>query len=518
MGQMRRMLQHQPNLVKGTRLPAHAPLQRPDVGIVSGDTISTTASELKSCPRSEVGFDFSSIRIFPVSPHEAAAQPDVLAATLGDQIHLAPALSDLPAESQRAVMAHEFAHVAQQQNQSGRAADEAALEREAGAAGCDLLAGRPPNVRLRASATQPHYKREKYKGKEYEIGDVVLNSAAHTDIISSGSLIEHQGIIVYGNQLGYEVGYTAPEDPFRWNQIKSIVDTEHIDIRSVGVSDDFKVLQVSPPDAPVTLKLNLGAWPGGAAGGVTLPTLSRQQAIDPGAKTFVASPDAKRDQIYYETGKGGHGLRGANSLAHELFGHFGLARQGAAWAHKETVGTSPRVSDPFGQPFVGSVDNYIKGFAEAEIGVGSSPTRFVSPAFLAKALKDLAANGEKGLTRKKTATTDGYMVSVGWKMIWITLSQNYRALGFTRAPAPAATTTPAPATLSTQTDIVDAVMGWFRGLSADGQFVFRQYLDDELLQIGHEAPTDLLSAVMAKLPKAQGSGAGSGGGPVPGGP
>ena len=91
--------------------------------------MSVTASELKSRLRSEVGFDFSSIRIFPVSPHEAAAQPDVLALTLGGRIHLAPAISDLPAESQRAVMAHEFAHVAQQQNQSGRAAGEASLSR-----------------------------------------------------------------------------------------------------------------------------------------------------------------------------------------------------------------------------------------------------------------------------------------------------------------------------------------------------------------------------------------------------
>jgi len=67
------------------------------------------------------------------------------------------------------------------------------------------------------------------------------------------------------------------------------------------------------------------------------------------------------------------------------------------------VAASPQVSDPFGQSFVGKVDEYIKRLAESETGVGSSPTRFVSAKFLTQSLKDLAANGEKGLTRKNTA-------------------------------------------------------------------------------------------------------------------
>jgi hypothetical protein len=93
------------------------------------------------------------------------------------------------------VLAHEFAHVAQQQNVSGNSADEAALEREAEGAGRNLLAGRALDLRLHAPATEPHYFRVKFKGKDYEIGDVVLNSTARKDIISSGSLIEHQGLI-----------------------------------------------------------------------------------------------------------------------------------------------------------------------------------------------------------------------------------------------------------------------------------------------------------------------------------
>jgi hypothetical protein len=541
---MRGTLQRQPNLVSPSKLPQHAPLQHPHVPVPQGTAIYAAARDLKSRPLSRVGFDFGSIRIFPDSPHVAVTEPGVLAATLGDQVHLAPALAAMPVESQRTVLAHEFAHVAQQHNASGSAADEAALEREAEGAGRNLLSGRALNLRLHASATEPHYYRVKVKSKgkdkdkEYEIGDVVLNSAAHKDIVTSGSLIEHQGLIVYDDgsgvdKLGYEVGYANPEDPFRWDQIKSIVDKEHIDIRGVGATDEFKVSEVIPPKPPATLKLSLFTWPGGSASGVTLPTLARQQAIDPAATAYVASADPKRDQIYYETGKGGSGLRGSNSLAHELFGHFGLARQGAAWEHNAMVAASPQVSDPFGQPFVGKVDDYIKGFAEAETGVGSSPTRFVSAAFLTQALKDLAANGEKGLTRTKTATTDGYTVSADWKRIWIGLSQNYRALGFTRvpppaapakatpapqqggagtapapAPSPAPTTTPSPAPATTaaiplpaQSDIEAAVLKWFGGLSADGKWVFQEYLSDESLKIAHEAPTELLFAVMAKLPK-----------------
>jgi len=45
------------------------------------------------------------------------------------------------------------------------------------------------------------------------------------------------------------------------------------------------------------------------------------------------------------------------------------------------------------------------------------------------------------------------------------------------------------------------VLNWFGGLRADGKWVFEEYLSDVRLQITHEAPTQLLFAVMAKLPR-----------------
>jgi len=498
-----RGFQRQPVLVRPREASGRDIFQRPDS---RGNTIPSAECHLGSSAPSRAGFDFRSIRIFSDSAEAAVDQSAVLAATIGDQVHLSPALSVLPPEARSIVLAHELVHVAQQHNDGGAAADEEALEREADREAMNLVAGCGINVRLHASAATHHYKRVKNGGKEYEVGDVVLNDAAITDVFNKGNLTpssDNAHLLPDGKNMGYEIAYKDPQDPFRWNQIKSIVDTEHININGVGTADEIKASLVEPPNPPRTVKLTLMQL---KAGGLTLPTLSRAQAIQPGAKTYTGSIDPKRDEIYYESGKGS---REKSSLAHELFGHFGLARQGAAWEHDATIAVSPQVSDPFGQPFVGEVNDYVEGFAQDRSGIFTSPTEFVSPAFLNQALKDLATNKGKGLEREKGG---GIKVSGGWRTIWLRLSQNYSALGVTLKAAAklgnsgsGATPTPAATPVPTRSDIEAAVLSWFAGLKADEQAVFQQYLNGALLRTP-SAPsesTELASAVLQQLPPAK---------------
>jgi hypothetical protein len=494
--------QRQPVSVRSSKAPERSAVPRPGSRVHS---ISVAQRDPISSVPSRTGFDFRSIRIFPNSANATVSQPDILAATLGGQVHLSPALSALPPESRRRVLAHELAHVAQQHIDDGAAADEAALDREADREADNLLAGRPFAVRLHASAAVPHFKRVKSGRKTYEVGDVIMNSAAQTDVYDNGNLMpdtDNTHLFPGGKNLGYDIDYKDPQDPFRWNQIKSIVDNEHININGVGTADQFKASHVEPPDPPKTVTLTLIQL---QAGGITLPTLSRAQAIQPGKSIYTGSIDPARDEIYYESGKGGKKSHDKSSLAHELFGHFGLARQGAAWEHGATVAASPQISDPFGQPFVGKVDDYIEGFAQDRMDIFTSPTVFVSPAFLKQYLKELADNRGKGLTRAADGSTTA---SAAWRTIWLRLSQNYRALGVNPQPAPPAQQTgsgapPAPAAspVPTRSDIEAAVLSWFGALNADQQEAFRKYVNGALLRLPLE-PTELGSAVLNQLPKA----------------
>jgi len=471
------------------------------------DTTFAADCHPESLVPSRTGFDFRSMRIVSNSAEATVDQPAVLAATVGDEVHLSPVLSVLPADSRRKVLAHELVHVAQQHNNNdGPAADEEALEREADREAMNLVAGREIDVRMHASAAAPHYKRVKHGGKEYEVGDVVLNDAAQTDVFVNGNLTPADNAHLFqdGKNLGYDIAYKDPQDPFRWSQIKSIVDTEHININGVGVADAFNASLVEPPNPAKTVQITLMQL---KAGGLTLPTLSRAQAIQPGAIKYTGSVDPKRDEIYYESGKGGKGSREKSSLAHELFGHFGLARQGAAWEHGvgAMIAASPQVSDPFGQPIVGKVDEYIEKFADdRQRAIFTSPTQFVSPAFLKQSLKDLAANRGKGLKREKDG---GILISAGWRTIWLRLSQNYRLLDVMpkAAIAPPQTgsgATPAPVAspVPTKSDVETAVLTWFGGLSAEEQGVFQQYVSDAPLKTTSE-PTELGLAVLKQLPK-----------------
>ncbi|HEY4675740.1 MAG TPA: DUF4157 domain-containing protein [Candidatus Angelobacter sp.] len=500
-------------------------LHQPDLTRVTQPKATTGA--VSSC----AAFDFGSIAVFSDSEHSILKQEGVLAATFGDSIHLTPAVSRMPLSEQRATLAHEFVHVAQQHNHQGLSADEDTLEREANLATQDVLAGRGLAVHFHAAAAVPHYQKQKCK-----YGDVALNDAAQDDIANYAlAPYDNSHVCVDGKKLGYDTNLKDPQDPFRWNQIQAFVDKEHINIKGVDTTDDIPAMYVKPPDAPVKTTLSLA---GLKATGVTILTLKRDQAINPGAQGYGYSQYADRDEIYYEKGGGKRAANERSSLPHELFGHFGLARQGASWEHSKEdsspgaaniITASQHVSDPLGQAFVGEVNDYISGFAANRPGVFMSPTAFVSPAFLNQALKNLAANQGKGLISSKTNPAKDFQI------IWQQLSQNYSVLEKTESAAakmapksspaapkgrgtgssggsgaPPASPTKAPPTsappsatsssLPTKADIETAVMSWYGGLTNDQQLAFRQYLSGLQLQIGG-MPTELNNAILAKLPK-----------------
>jgi len=208
------------------------------------------------------------------------------------------------------------------------------------------------------------FERIKVGKREFEVGDVRLNEQAATDVRKYGVLLAgpDQGhIVVSGGRLGYEVAHTAPDDPFRWERLKEIVDTGGVDISAVSSDQDFPIKEIIGGLAKKVKRslIELGA------SGITLPPLSRMQAIEPTRKAFAASADDSRYKIFYESGKQGRGMVGGNSLSHEFYGHLWLAMRGVPWAHGRELTEQHGITDPLGRPFVGPVNKYLEHFASA---------------------------------------------------------------------------------------------------------------------------------------------------------
>jgi hypothetical protein len=448
-------------------------------------------SGVKSWADSAFEADMSAVRVHTGSAAaDAAASINARAYTIGTDIVFGRDQFRPDSPGGRHLLAHELTHV--------KRAEEGAAR---------IVARTPVTV----------------QGRTFEVGDVKLNAAASTDIRRHGNLLpsaDQAHIIVRGgNKLGYEISYTTPEDPFRWQLLKSMIDNEHVEINGVGFTDSFNTLEVAGTTS-TTRSVSLAMF---MAGGITLPTLGAQQAISPGQRLYVASTSSTHAQIYYDRQAGGRGLIGGNALAHELFGHFALAMQGSPFGHGKNVPARANVLDPFGQQFVGPVDDYIRGFAGAQGGAFESPTHRVGVTQLQQAIADLPTNAS-GLIRNG----NNWAASTAFDRTWVELSNNYRALGFTRVPPPppsapttgSGRTTPTtgpnqpPPTTSpttqpaqsgpplTQRGVVVAVMRWFGTLSGDQQWVFRQYLSGILTSLPQQRPTDLARDVRNVLPAA----------------
>jgi len=438
------------------------------------------------------GHNFAHVRVH--SDARAADSADALGAfayTAGPHIVFGAGQYAPHTEGGRSLLAHELAHVVQQNRSSAvNAGPDDALEAEASQAAAGILHGQSSAIRHAAPRGSIQCARRTVRGRVFEVGDVLLNNLADTDVRTHGVLLpgpDQAHIVVTGDKrLGYEVSHTTPDDPFRWQHLKDIVDSASLDISGLSSTADFAVREVAPNVDQVVQRnlIFLGA------GGITLPRLSQQRTINPTATTFVASADNARDKIFYDTGAQGRGLFGSNSLAHELFGHYWLAMRGVPYQHGRQLTAAHGISDPLGRPFAGDVNTYISNFAGASGTALQSPTQRVSTQFLNDALTWLMTNGPSGLTLSNNVGAASSDFGRNWEIV----SQNYDILRV----GPQG---PAAPSLQSAVGVVNWFVGWYNtSLSLDQKRAFRSVLLGITTSFGSNRRTRLPQDVLNALP------------------
>ena len=315
-------------------------------------------------------------------------------------------------------MMHELAHVVQQQKQRPTVATREALEQEANQAARDAVAGRPVRIRLSAPPSQPQRQATKWKPDS----DVIVDPTAAKQIKIQGGLFSGNDQahinVGAGGTLTYDLGYTAPEDQFRWSRLKDIVDNGFLRISAVSAQQKFKV-QETPGAPPVDssiadIRRDLNDM---SVMGITLIAGSN-------------SPDATFNMIFYDRDQG------VGALAHEFFGHEWLSVKGAPSVHppagsaaektRGTISPGNLITDPFGNILSGTVRDYIAKYIESlattatvttakggRMVVPKSPTQNVGVDALTKAFAILVANVSTGLT----ATSYSAPIAQAWRII-----------------------------------------------------------------------------------------------------
>ena len=298
---------------------------------------------------------------------------------------------------------------------------------------------RKAKQRLRDQLDKPLNKKQRRKAEE-ELAELISRQPS-----------DQHHVLVHDRRLGYELAHQDPYDPFRWSKLREILERGHLDI--FATSGPFTARVPDKDGKLVTVSPDLDTLRPPAAG-VTLPRreiAEKLWAWERGMGT-VFTPTSNvddRDQIFYRL----RSNLGENALAHELFGHIWLLLQpGVPWLHPEhpdkskktltplqrgtallriqrfgTLRAEHLVSDPFGNPFEGTVEDFINYYAGASIDTISSPTHWVSSQRLTQALEDMhrrltpAAMGWSGTTANFLAEQ-----LIGWAY----LANNYRILTY----------------------------------------------------------------------------------------
>ena len=461
------------------------------------------------------GWDFGKVRVHTdARANESAAAMGAQAFTRGWSVSFAEGRYAPGTTEGRRLLAHELTHVVQQARGAGSApASEATLEAEASANAEAVRLGRPALVAGQAPRGQPQFDRPAPKpspkparvpASNFKFGDVKLHGQASLDVRSHGVLLpgpDQAHIAVRDDGLlGYDPGYTTPEDPFRWERLKFVVDNGQADIFAVTSTQSFNVKELSGDTEQIVPTTLIGHQ----ASGLTVQRKSRYLAIYPMStlrlleEPAVVSADDGRDQIFYETGEKGRGTLDSNALAHEFYGHYWLALQGVPFVHppgleearktaesrgqkltthqlaivslrerlKGTLTEKHNVRDPFGRPFTGTVREYIDRYAGASIGALESPTQNVGEAKLQEALASLrrALLAPGGLVRHADGAPE---ISDAAGLQWEIVSNNYEALGQAPGATPAGWT---PDKLKAE------LLELYRTLDATRQSVFLEIL------------------------------------------
>jgi len=368
------------------------------------------------------------------------------------------------------------------------------------------------------------------------IGELRFTKDAIEDVLKSGALLpsaDQAHVGFKGDQLGYDPNYTNPTDPYRWNKLKEIVDSDQkIQVRKVEPLGQIKVLFISPQGRTV-MDDNLRSL------GLTLPTETLQKKISPTETTMTVSPSSDTHQVLYTTALG---TPADSSLAHELFGHMWLALKGVPWQHpskpadivaRGTLTAQHGIRDPFGNIYTGTVQDYIDRYAGSERGMLASPTQNVGSQLLQNAMTAFRSSFGSGA---KGTLNGPWNVSADASNQWEIISTNYvlapkpapqtpasapsgvPAPTVTPAPkqAPAPTTTPstssapttAPSTAPaanptvTQASIEQDVAKFYTALNPDKQYVFIKFM--ESVQADIQRRSQLATQMLKTLNKPAG--------------
>jgi hypothetical protein len=461
-----------------------------------------------------LGADLSHVRIHLGQRAAAsAAGLNALAYTLGSDIVFAAGRYAPQTEPGLRILGHELAHVLEQSRYPAR----------------------QPTIRRTTEVQIKVGKGKAAKTMTVVVGGVEFSSNAKADVLKQGGLLpgpDQAHIAFHGNLLAYDKTYAAPQDPFRWSKVRELIDSdEKIKVDKVSIADSVKVKFVTPKGQRVIDQAMMST----GAAGLTLPTETLQKAIYPNETTYTCSPNADAHEIYYTGVMSSSAAQ--SELAHELFGHMWLAMKKVPYLHPsdpqraKTIGTlsaSHGIQDPLGQPFTGTVADYIGKFISSQTYAAfSSPTQFVSPSLFAQSLADFKSLFVKGSSKKPDG---GWSVSDPAGLAWEKLANNFRfaASGSTAAPpaatvagagpaaaarpspaakpaapapakapagpspastpavpAPASPTAgPSPATAAappgslTQAAVVKDLSAWYSGLAADQKYVLERMLDD----------------------------------------
>ncbi len=266
------------------------------------------------------------------------------------------------------------------------------------------------------------------KAIKIKYGGIVLSERAKIDVLQNRSLFDYEDqrhIRVSDDyKLGYDENYANPFDQFRWKLLKEMIDNGiSVNVKAVQLNDEFNVkniIRIGSTKKETITALTLQAL---TASGLAAPTQSIDLAIYPTRFKIMASTDDNISQVYYETGPGGRGTLGSSSLAHELLGHMYLAMKGLPHGHGESLEGAEGLTDPFGRPFHGTVDDFIREFVGSEDKIWESPTFHVSPKELNASIGWIEQEGALHITEEGSGNFDQPLYQN-----WAILSANYEAL------------------------------------------------------------------------------------------
>ena len=429
----------------------------PATAAASGD--QKLDSTTRSFMESRFGHDFGGVRVrMGAEPSRAGA----LAYATGEELVFAPGTYAPGTPQGRLLLAHELAHVVQQSRGGGPTPSaQDVLEAEASQVAEMATAGEHAIVQRRAQPDKPLYQRSSGSAQSSfkANSDVLLNAEATSDVMQRGALFSGQDqahVRVIRGRLTYDVNHTNPEDSFRWERLKDVVDSGHLEISAVPSAQKFSVSELAGGSSRLVnksiddIKLDVGDI---SVTGITLVRAATQGAIQATEQAAAGVPvtpvsgplsaSATHDQIFYDKDHLG-------ALAHELFGHAWLASQGVPFLHPKpgttgeaTMGTLTArhgVTDPFGKVYAGTVRDYIAKFIEStgseqrtlpsgqKVNVPVSPTQGVSQQQFRDALAAFLVEAKTGLGKKTTPSGTETFFTANLAQQLRKMSNNYDVL------------------------------------------------------------------------------------------